>query len=605
MNNISSIISKLRAIKIEKKVVLGWIISLVLIIVLNAILYISKLETHKTSDLIARTSDLRVASNNVIEIIQKLELNSKRFILTGSKDDSDEYYENLNKLNDAVINLSGLLKDQPAILKYLLPLKTTIEQELSNFKSLTSTKNNPNLDNKLLLAEINIYKKLSNNWNTLNNKIEELTITYVQDLDIKMSQNLIAFYITILVYIILMSLLFWLIIIEVKRRRKLGEEIARNRSELFAIINTAPALIFVKDKDKKFRLVNDQFCKFFNTKSKDVLNVDNNKLISVEDKWLADEEDSVILNDKLPLSNIEREVKLSDNSKRWLKINKAPLLDENNIAIGIVGIMDDITERVNYQEELLKTKRELEKLNSQKNKLFSIIAHDLRSPFTGLLGFSDILKEDYNNLSEQERMYYVEGIDTSLKNTLSFIDNLLAWTRLNMDRIDFNPTETLLSIVINSAIKSQKVNAKNKQIELHTVYDENLKIYADAGMIETVIRNLVSNAIKFTPKGGKVKLNAALEDDNIRISIEDNGVGMSTETAKILFDNTPKVSTKGTDNEKGTGLGLTICKEFIDKHKGKIFVESELNKGTIISFLLPEQKIYNQPTPEHCDDMSN
>lgn len=596
-----NIVNKWRSIKVERKILLGWVISLLLIIVINVFLYISKLDIHKTSDIIANNSNLRVASNNVIEIIQQLELNSKRFTLTGSKADSDEYYENIDKLHKAIIKLSSLLKDHPSISTYLLPLKTTIDQELNNFKHLTkSIKNNSDIDNELLFGETNFYKKLNDNWRVLNDKIEALAVSEVQNLDNKMIKNLSAFYIAIIIYLILMSFLFGVIILEVRKRRKLAEEIARSRSYLSTILNTAPTLIYVKDKEKKFRLVNDQFVQFFNTTSDAILNADNTNLISIEDKWLADEEDLIILNDKVPLKNIEREVKLSDGNKRWLKIHKAPLLDENNDVMGIVGIMDDITERVKYQEELLRTKRELEKLNTQKNKLFSIIAHDLRSPFTGLLGFSELLIADYPKLSEDEKMFYIRGIDTSLKNTLAFIDNLLTWSRLNMDRVEFKPAEILLADVIKSAIKSQKVNAKNKQIEILAQYEENIKIFVDAGMIETVIRNLISNAIKFTPKGGKVILNATLGDDGyVKISIKDNGIGMTSEKAKNLFNNTTNVSTNGTENEKGTGLGLTICKEFVSRHKGEIFVESEPNKGTTITFTLPKQKIYKQQILEN------
>jgi signal transduction histidine kinase len=251
--------------------------------------------------------------------------------------------------------------------------------------------------------------------------------------------------------------------------------------------------------------------------------------------------------------------------------------------------MDDITQRIEFQNALIDTQKKLEELNQQKDKFFSIVAHDLRSPFAGMLGFAEILSEDYAELSEDEKKFYIDNIQLSLKNLLSLIDNLLTWARLNLNRADYNPQEVQLAEIIISVIRSQNIAASNKKIKLQSNTDKNISAFADPDMIETVIRNLVSNAIKFTNSDGIVKINAIDNGQFVKIEVEDNGVGMKPEIANNLFKIDGHVTTKGTNDEKGTGLGLIICKEFVEKHGGTISVASEVGRGTTISFMLPKK----------------
>lgn len=589
MKNTASLIKKWRDISIEKKVIAGWIFSLIIVLSVSAILYFSKQELRQSSRVIVLNSELRIATQDLLSSIQKLEIVSKSFVLTGNRLDSTKYFANLDSLRKNLKRLERLINNHPRFVKYFLPLEKTIREELYRLNHLSfSLKHTKLMDLEIIRIENNIYKKLDNYWQLLDDEEEQVTLEQIQAFQSKLERNLNYFLALILVYIVLLTALFLIIILDVKKRRKLTAEIAEKRKELDIILNTAPAFIFVKNLEKKFTLVNQSFLEFFKVDKEKILLNNNKRIISKNEKWLADEEDDAIIHNKIALKNIERKISLSDGRSVWLNINKAPLYDDKNDVIGIVGVMDDITQRIEFHEKLMAAQKEMELLNKQKDKFFSIIAHDLRSPFSGMLGFAEILIEDFAELSEDDKKFYIQGIYSSLKDLLTLIDNLLTWSRVQLNRVEFDPQEISLRNIVDSVFSSQKIAANNKQIKLESEISADIKAYADADMIETVIRNLVSNAIKFTNLEGTIKVNAIDRKDFIKVEIQDNGVGMKPEIANNLFKIDAHVTTKGTNEEKGTGLGLIICKEFVEKHGGTISVESEVGKGTTISFNLPE-----------------
>jgi signal transduction histidine kinase len=233
---------------------------------------------------------------------------------------------------------------------------------------------------------------------------------------------------------------------------------------------------------------------------------------------------------------------------------------------------------------------ELEKANKTKDKFFSIIAHDLKNPFHTLLGFSDLLLK--NDTTEEERITYVRIINESTSKTYKFLENLLTWAQSQTGKLKFTPEIINASTLISETISLLEESAHNKEIKLVLNGEKDLSLRADKNMIDTVIRNLVSNAIKFTHNGGSILVSSKLITDKnnqkfAEISVSDNGVGISREIQSKLFKITEKVSTKGTEEEIGTGLGLLLCKEFIDAHSGKIWVESETGKGSKFIFSIP------------------
>jgi signal transduction histidine kinase len=227
--------------------------------------------------------------------------------------------------------------------------------------------------------------------------------------------------------------------------------------------------------------------------------------------------------------------------------------------------------------------------NADKDQFMSILAHDLKGPFNALLGLSELLAENIRNYDTDTIETIVNQINSSAKNSYNLLEDLLTWARLHSGRMPFEPQNLNFSSICRNVIENLKQNANSKNISVSYVSSEDIIISADLFMINTVLRNLLSNAIKFTNMGGKVKISAKQTELEITISVSDNGIGISREEQKKLFDISRIHTTKGTSNESGTGLGLLLCKEFVEKHKGKIQVESERGKGSNFKITLPKK----------------
>ncbi|MCG8701366.1 MAG: hybrid sensor histidine kinase/response regulator [Bacteroidales bacterium] len=233
---------------------------------------------------------------------------------------------------------------------------------------------------------------------------------------------------------------------------------------------------------------------------------------------------------------------------------------------------------------------ELTELNAVKDKFFSIIAHDLRNPFNALLVLTEILKTRYGEMESSEAQQMIDMLYDSTKEGYELLDNLLTWSRSQRNRLEFNPVLLDIRDIIQGNVQLLTNLARSKEIQLQVNVDREYQVMSDQNMIDTVIRNLVTNAIKFTPTGGLITISVITNEDEIIVTVKDTGVGISPENLSKLFKIDSGHSTLGTSNEKGTGLGLVLCKEFIDKHEGRIWVESELNKGSEFKFSLPAVK---------------
>lgn len=228
-------------------------------------------------------------------------------------------------------------------------------------------------------------------------------------------------------------------------------------------------------------------------------------------------------------------------------------------------------------------------INSQKDKFFSIIAHDLRGPFNGFLGLTEIMAEDIDRLSSEEIKFAATNMRSSAKNLYNLLNNLLEWSRLEQNLIPFTPKEIYLHTIISESILPLNDNALNKEIKICVNLNEVKSIYADTYMFQAIIRNIVLNAIKFTSKNGTIWITATEEASNTIISIKDNGIGMSPNIVNDLFKLDVQNNRMGTDEEPSSGLGLILCKEFIDKHKGKIWVDSIEKKGSTFFISFPKK----------------
>ncbi|MCC5835800.1 MAG: transporter substrate-binding domain-containing protein [Opitutales bacterium] len=283
----------------------------------------------------------------------------------------------------------------------------------------------------------------------------------------------------------------------------------------------------------------------------------------------------------------ELEELCKDGSWVWVEATATAFYNREGNVSGYHGVTRDISERKEAELLLKQREMELRELNSTKDKLFSIIAHDLRSPFNAILNLSDLLIENNKDIEPADARSYLEMIHSSAENTLVLLDNLLAWAKSQTGAGIYQPEIVSLPTIIREVMDASTSIAKAKGISLNYTPAGNIEVYADVNMLKTVLRNLVSNAIKYTHSDGNVVVSSLRNKDRIEVSVSDNGVGMNDEVRNHLFRIDVNLTTAGTAHEKGSGLGLILCREFIERHGGEIRVESELGKGSDFVISLP------------------
>jgi len=278
---------------------------------------------------------------------------------------------------------------------------------------------------------------------------------------------------------------------------------------------------------------------------------------------------------------------LVGNTQKWVHIRSIPeIVDDGDILWH--GIIVDITIQIKAEEEINRKNLELSKLVAEKDKFFSIIAHDLRSPFNLLLGFTQMLDEELSFMEPEKIKEIVSILKNSAINVFGLLENLLEWSQIQRGMIAFNPVHFLLMPKITASLQTVMQSATKKEIEIRIDIPEDLELFADQNMFESIIRNLTSNSVKYTPKRGRITISARkTKDYNIEVFIKDSGIGMNSDLLNKLFRNDNLNTRKGTDGEVSHGLGLILCKEFVEKHGGKIQVESEVGKGSEFCIILP------------------
>lgn len=252
-----------------------------------------------------------------------------------------------------------------------------------------------------------------------------------------------------------------------------------------------------------------------------------------------------------------------------------------------------IKEKRNLEETLKKlneVNKELNDANATKDKFFSIIAHDLKNPFTALLGFTEFLRTNFRTLDVKEAEEMIEMLYSSSNTTYKLLEDLLLWSRSQLGKVTFNPEPVKLQEIWKELSEQLSVQAEDKGIILNFKDTLGIELYCDRNMVKTIIRNLVSNAIKFSYKGSDVDIKVHLNGDMAQITVSDKGVGIEKEKIEKLWVVGAHNSTAGTENESGTGLGLVLCKEFIQTNGGEIRVESEIGKGSDFIFTIPVNK---------------
>lgn len=314
------------------------------------------------------------------------------------------------------------------------------------------------------------------------------------------------------------------------------------------------------------------------------------KLLEAQNRYVLDQKETQI--ERLDNVRMQREQTIAEQRK--VRNFLFALIGLGVVVAGLILYMYLLKRRSERQLKVINTRVEeqniqLQSLNATKDKFFSILGHDLKSPLNSLSSFSNLLINYFDSLSKEEIQTLAKDLDKSLKNLYSLLDNLLEWARSQTGNISFKPESFDLTTVLNETKDLLLTQAGNKQISIVQERIAPLGVAVHKHSITTVVRNLVSNAIKFTPAGGQVNINASENDREVIVSVSDTGVGMSEAVIKNLFRIDSKHSTLGTANEKGTGLGLVLCKDFVEKNGGRLWVESTEGKGTTFYFSIPSR----------------
>jgi PAS domain S-box-containing protein len=370
---------------------------------------------------------------------------------------------------------------------------------------------------------------------------------------------------------------------DITERKSVEEELRENNELLSLFMKHSPIYSFIKQvtaTESKVLVASDNFKELTGISGSEMVGMSMFELFPPEfaakmthDDWsVVSNGNSIVLNEDLYGHNyISMKFPLSSHGRNLL-----------------AGYVIDITDRQQAEQEINQKNIELQQINATKDKFFSIIAHDLRGPLAGLMGLAQIMAEDLSTLTMSE----IQGIAFDMKNSATnlfrLLENLLNWARMQKGRITFTPEIMVLLPVVGESVEILREQAKTKKIQIDLDIPDDLEAYADKNIFQTIIRNLVSNAIKFTHRGGNVLISAfRATDREVQISIRDTGIGMDQELVDNLFRIDVKTNRKGTEGELSTGLGLLLCKEFVEKHSGKIWVESKEGKGTVFHLSLP------------------
>jgi len=375
---------------------------------------------------------------------------------------------------------------------------------------------------------------------------------------------------------------------DITKRKKIEEELAAERNLLRNLIDNMPDRIYAKDLKGRFIVCNEALVeRMGKTSVEEIIGKSDFDLISHDLAAQYFENEQEIIKTGKPLINHEESMGIVDGISRWNLTTKAPLRDTTGNIIGVVGMGRDITDRKLAEEEIQLKNELLQTINAEKDKFFSILAHDLKGPLSAFLDATQILTEEIHKMPIEDIKEITISMKESASSIYGLLENLLEWSRLKRGRMEFSPEKLFVKQKITYCTEILKESARKKNITLNYSLAKELEVTADSHMFETIIRNLVSNAIKFTPKSGEIFISATKKPDNsTEIAVRDTGIGMNKEMISRLFLLNEKTNRNGTDGEPSTGLGLLLCKEFIDKQNGKIRVESEVGKGSTFSFSL-------------------
>jgi PAS domain S-box-containing protein len=376
-----------------------------------------------------------------------------------------------------------------------------------------------------------------------------------------------------------------------------AKEKLRYEYHLFNLLmDCIPDHIYFKDIESRFIRINKSHAASFGLNDPiEAIGKTDRDFFTEDHALKALQDELVIMQTGIPILDRQEKAIRPDGTLIWLSTSKMPLIDYKGQIIGTFGVSKDITIQKGNEEMLKSNEIRLHDLNATKDKFFSIIAHDLKNPFNAIIGFSDILVEQVREKDYEGVEEYAEIIQSSSQRAMSLLSNLLEWSRTQTGRLHYNPIQFDIVSLVKEIILFLDDLSRQKTITISKELPHHLLVTADKSMIETILRNLISNSVKFTNCGGHISISVNVSSKGFTISVSDNGVGIEKTDQEKLFRIDKSHTTSGTQQEMGTGLGLLLCKEFVEMHGGEIGVESEKGKGSRFYFTIPCQLIDKNP----------
>ncbi len=382
------------------------------------------------------------------------------------------------------------------------------------------------------------------------------------------------------------SIVCRVVISDIDERKSTEEKLYQAQEQFRIMADGCPFMIWVCDHKGCLTFANSAHLDFFGTSLEEVQGNKWQLLLHPDDQDAYTREFMEAQQERRSFAATAR-VQRHDGQWRWIMSRGEPEFSASGEFLGLVGSSPDITEMVESRQETARVNHLLQQALSERDKFFSIIAHDLKSPFIGFLSFIRLLNEKFEKFSLEEIKDMSMQMKHSAENLYSLLENLLEWSVLKRDIAEYNPGLCCLSDVVNENIQLVRDLAAHKDISFENSISDGMHVFGDKTMLKMVLRNLFTNAVKFSPQGGRVFVKAEPMKSLVRISVADEGIGMNQETIKKLFSIEHMSSRKGTSGEKGTGLGLLLCKEYAEKNRGEIWAESSPDKGTVFYLTLP------------------
>lgn len=348
-----------------------------------------------------------------------------------------------------------------------------------------------------------------------------------------------------------------------------------------AMLDNLPYNAWLKNAEGKYLAVNKNFLQVLNKRKEEVINHTIHDILPPKQAEQADAADKQVIEEK---KQCIEDMMASPGEDVWYKTYRSPVFNDDGSVIGVAGMAIDIT-------EMKRTEENLNRLNEAKNLLFSTLAHDVRSPIIALNSLMNVLLQDEDKLDKEQRTEYYQKVSRQVEETLFLMENLFQWARLQQQGIALNRQAVPLFDIIGEALQNVSVRLEEKNLRLETPDPFDCPVFVDRNQIITVLRNVLSNAIKFTHAGGTIAISVGpQEDEAIFIRVSDSGIGITPENKQKLFSEKHRISSRGTNDERGSGLGLLLSKTYLEQNDGALRIDSTPNKGTTVILTLPRGK---------------